>query len=145
MKRTIIFSVMGLLFISCSTSQKGQQSQQSQQSQEVQHTKGAINLDRLSKEKVVKLKVGEIKVVEGTTNPSTGYAWNVSSSKTCDVKLVKQYDINNNTSLKVGAPSKAVFEFKGIKKGECLMLFDYTRSYKSETDENTKRIKFIVE
>ena len=101
------------------------------------------NLDEVKNNLTVKLNEGEVIKITAETNPSTGYNWTVKLEDDCSVKLIDKSTENLYNEGIVGAPLRAIYDFKGEKIGTCTVSFDYSRSWEGPS-QNPKQIKFIV-
>lgn len=74
-------------------------------------------------------------------NPSTGYDWEYSESKTgiIEISLTQQYLGDDNI---VGAPSLYRYELSAVKDGKLTLTFEYKRSWEKKAIE---KIKYSVE
>lgn len=129
MKNTFLTATVLMFITSCSV-QKGE------------HTKN-YNLDDVSSELTIKLKVDETIQLTAAANPSTGYSWNITSPEGCNVDLVKEDSKNLGEEGIVGAPIRNIYEYRGTSTGECIVEFDYNKSWEGKSNQ-PKRVKFIV-
>ncbi len=101
-------------------------------------------------EETVKVKAGSDVEIQLSSNPSTGYMWEVyknGKSKVAKVELQRYIAPEDNGMI--GAAGNDLFIFNTFKKGETVVIFKYTK--KSETEggkdkvSKTKVYKIIVE
>lgn len=77
-----------------------------------------------------------------TSNPSTGYSWNVSYDPKY-VKLISQRFVTSNRGNVVGAGGKDIFLFKAIKTGQTTITFKYQRAWEKEPIQ-TKQYNILI-
>ena len=91
----------------------------------------------------VELLVGQNLKIEAEKNPSTGFDWHIKVPADCAVEFVKEDSKKIYNDGRVGAPVTGVYEFKALKKGECVVEFDYSRAWEGQSN-NPKKVKITV-
>ncbi len=100
-------------------------------------TVSATNVDLRSPIVLKENVVNEMRVCDETSvtlssNASTGYAWDVTFSKSGILDLVSSEYIETQTQsdpVIVGAPGKQVFKLKAVAPGNCTLTFKYFMPY----------------
>jgi len=100
-------------------------------------------------EKTVKAKAGSDVEIELPSNPSTGFMWEVyKNQKTKVAKVEFQRYISPEDNGMIGSSGNDLFIFNTFKKGETIVIFEYTK-YSGEDEKKevnkTKTYKIIVE
>ncbi len=91
---------------------------------------------------VNKVTVGDEFSVTLSSNPSTGYKWTSSFSKSGILQLVSDdYVAGGNVP---GSPGNQVFKLKAIKEGKCNVTFRYYRPFEG-IKSNTRTIVYNIE
>ena len=72
---------------------------------------------------------GDLLAVRLSSNPSTGYAWRVSSGIGPVLRLVGQSYTAPRDGQRVGAPGTAVLRFRAVRVGQRVLRLAYTRSW----------------
>ena len=75
------------------------------------------------------LHAGDLLIVRLSSNPSTGYAWRVSSGIGPVLKLVGHSYIAPRDGQRVGAPGTAVLRFRAVAVGQKVLRLSYTRPW----------------
>lgn len=125
--KKIAFALLGLpVLFSCATTKTSDQ---------------VISLNK--NEITVYLKVGETIKIEAEKNPSTGYDWHLEVPSDCSTTFVKEDTRAIHNDGSIGAPVIGIYEFKGVNVGDCVVEFDYSRTWEGKSDQ-PKRVKFVV-
>lgn len=125
--KKIAFALLGLpVLFSCATTKTSDQ---------------VISLNK--NEITVYLKVGETIKIEAEKNPSTGYDWHLEVPSDCSTTFVKEDTRAIHNDGRIGAPVIGIYEFKGVNVGDCVVEFDYSRTWEGKSDQ-PKRVKFVV-
>ncbi len=101
---------------------------------------GMTNVKRTTDEYVVK-EGGTIEIVFDE-NPSTGYSW--IPIQTCKDKVLVMRDYYQEGNPIPGAPGKHVWVVKGLEKGTCELLFEYTRPWEENGAIESKTVKIKI-
>ena len=88
----------------------------------------------------ISIRVGQKFSKTLTTNPSTGYMWNVSVKPLGVVKVDSKIFPDNSRPGFTGVPAKEVFTYSGIKKGRVRVVLTYRRPW----EKGIASIKKIV-
>ncbi len=97
-----------------------------------------------NKEFDISVSCGETFTIELQSSPSTGMGWKwtnkdeVSCIDTIGVEIIPT--IENHR----GVPEIEKWIFKGLKKGECSLLFDYVDYTDNKSVVDTKEFKILV-
>lgn len=100
----------------------------------------------LNKDESISLRRGEVLNIELEANPTTGYVWSVLTSDTESV--LEQTGPGGYTpgaqakSGLVGAGGIQTYRFTAVKRGESILVFQYSRSWEKDV-EPVKR--FVVQ
>ena len=82
--------------------------------------------------------------IELTTNPSTGYIWEITKIDSTRIVLIAEDQIRY-TSEKIGLGSLMTFEFKALKSGNTDLELIYRRTWDPNSVMNRFYIKISVE
>ncbi len=96
-------------------------------------------------EKTVTVTNGEIANIELSSNPSTGYKWEIyknGNSKVASMKDQKYIAPEDNGMI--GVAGKDLFTFDSHKKGEAVIIFKYIKKGTPDEIGKTKIYKIIV-
>lgn len=129
MKKALLLVTAAVLITSCAVSKTSKST--------------IVDLDKVDSEMTINMKLGEVVKIEASSNPSTGYNWNTTFPSGCSVKLEKEDSRNIYNDGRMGAPIVAIYEMKAEQIGECVVEFDYSRSWEGQS-KNPKRLKFVV-
>ncbi|MEG1555139.1 MAG: protease inhibitor I42 family protein [Bacteroidales bacterium] len=98
-----------------------------------------------SQKDLFEIKVGQTFEIEFITNASTGYSWEWGNQK--EVSVVESGEsryVNMAPKEMMGASSKRYWSFKGVRKGEAILKFEYKRPWENEKPVKTREVKVIV-
>lgn len=74
---------------------------------------------------------GDRLVVRLPSNPSTGYAWTISSAGRPVLRLLSRSFLAPEDGQRVGAPGVAVFRFRAAAAGRTTLRLAYARSWET--------------
>ncbi len=96
----------------------------------------------LSQSKVNNLNIGDVATISLESNPTTGYDWYVTYSKTGALNLVSN-DFKASKNNIPGAGGVRTFIFKAMGSGDCTLTFKYYRFFEG-VKADTKTIVYKV-
>ena len=76
----------------------------------------------------VTVQVGDRLIVALRANPSTGFAWQVTTIDSASLQLVQEQFLFDNTTDLAGAPGTSVFEFDAIGTGSSTLSLENRRA-----------------
>jgi inhibitor of cysteine peptidase len=80
---------------------------------------------------MISLKVGEVYSLKVESNPSTGYSWTHTVSKSKIISISET--INAIDPKLIGATNNMIFNIKGLKKGTVEVVFNYHKVWEIDT------------
>jgi predicted secreted protein len=101
---------------------------------------GMTNVNGTTHEHVV--SEGEVIEIVLEENSSTGYRW--IPIQTCKGKIEVLRDYYKEGKPLTGAPVKHVWVIKGLEKGTCELLFEYTRPWEENSSMESKIINIRI-
>jgi len=85
--------------------------------------------------------VGSVFMIKMTSNPTTGYTWNIESIDKSILKVINKDYKQSNSGL-IGAGGTEIWQIKALKTGQTSISFGYMRPW--EGKEALKRAVYRV-
>ena len=94
----------------------------------------------------ISLKKNQELTIVLSSNATTGFSWQLNDSYDKNVVNFVSTDYVASISGLIGAPGQELWNFKGIKKGNTMMQFNYSQKWlKNIPPTNTKSFNITVE
>lgn len=104
-----------------------------------------INIDPGATSQATQAKINQMIVINLTSNPSTGFSWQLADSYNKAVVTKESNTFTKNNSDAIGAPGTEVWTFKAVGKGSTTLDFSYLKSWEPNTaPAQTKQINITV-